>query len=71
MILGVVAVINGIGILGDESCESVSFGSRGGGRVMAATCFADSSGALPGTVAGIGLVIIGAAIGLISWIARK
>jgi hypothetical protein len=68
MILGGIAAFNGIGILSSDTCQSVSFSGEGGGRVMAAQCFADNSGAIPGTVAGLGLVVIGGAIAAFSFL---
>jgi len=62
VILGLVAIVNGLGILVDDECNSVSFGGQGGGRVIVATCFSDSSGALPGAVAGLGMAALGAAV---------
>ena len=62
LVLGGVAIVNGLGVLFDDECNSVSFGGQGGGRVLVATCFGDSSGALPGFVAGLGMALLGAAI---------
>ena len=67
-ILGLVAIVNGFGILTDSNCDSVSFGGNGGGRVMVATCFLDGSGALPGSVAGLGMIVLG---GLITFVSIK
>lgn len=58
-ILGLVAIINGIGVLTDSNCDSVSFGGKGGGRVMVANCFSDGNGAIPGSVAGLGMIVLG------------
>lgn len=52
------AVVTGIRILADSDCSSVSFDGQGG-RVAVANCYADSSGALPGGIAGGGLILIG------------
>lgn len=52
------AAVSGIQILSEPSCESVSFGRAGGRRVSAATCFSDSSGALPANLAGLGLILL-------------
>jgi hypothetical protein len=65
-ILGLLAIINGFSILTDKSCDSVSFGGQGGGRVMVATCFQDGSGALPGSVAGLGMIVLGGLIAFFS-----
>jgi hypothetical protein len=65
-IVGLVAIVNGLGILFDDECNSVSFGGQGGGRVVMATCFGDNSGVLPGSVAGLGVAAIGAAIAFLS-----
>lgn len=62
VIVGIVAIVNGFGILTNDNCESVSFGGRGGGRVVAAMCYGDGSGALPGFVAGLGMLFVGLAI---------
>jgi hypothetical protein len=66
LVLGIVAIVNGLGIVVSPDCETVSFGSQGGGRVMVATCFGDRTGALPGLVAGLGMVLLGGAIILFS-----
>ena len=55
--------VSGIRILSEPSCESVSFGRAGGRRMSAATCFSDSSGALPANLVGLGLIVL-ALIGL-------
>jgi hypothetical protein len=65
IVLGLVAVFNGLGILADDSCNSVSFGGQGGGRVLVATCFTDSEGTIPGSAAGIGLLFLGAAVAVV------
>lgn len=61
-LLGIVAagfaVVSGVRILSEPSCESVSFGRAGGRRVSAVTCFSDGSGALPANLAGIGLIVL-------------
>jgi len=62
LILGGVAAFNGIAILIASDCESVSFDGQGS-RVAVAQCFADSSGALPAWLAGVGMVLLGVAIG--------
>jgi hypothetical protein len=62
LILGGVAAFNGIAILTASECESVSFDGQGS-RVAVAQCFADSSGALPAWLAGVGMVLLGVAIG--------
>lgn len=59
LVLGAVAIVNGLGVVFDGECDSVSFGGQGGGRVLMATCFSDSSGALPGAVAGLGMALLG------------
>lgn len=56
-----IAIANGLGIVFDRDCKSVSFG-QGGGRALIATCFADGSGALPGPVAGLGIGMLGVII---------
>jgi hypothetical protein len=66
LVLGGLAIVNGLGVLFDEACNSVSFGGQGGGRVLVATCFGDSSGALPGFVAGLGMALLGAVIVVVS-----
>ena len=65
-ILGLVAIINGFGVLTDSNCNSVSFGGQGGGRVMVANCFSDSSGAIPASVAGLGMIVLGGLIAFLS-----
>ena len=64
VIFGSVSIFNGIAILGASDCQSVSFDGQGS-RVAAAQCFADSSGALPAWMAGLGMVLIGGFVILI------
>lgn len=66
LILGGVAVLNGISLLTAEDCETVSFASRGS-RATIAQCFSDSSGALPGWLAGAGMVVVGVLIATFSF----
>ena len=61
LFLGGVAAFNGVSLLVAEDCETVSFDRRGS-RVAIAQCFADSSGALPGWLAGVGMVVVGVLI---------
>ena len=65
LILGGVAAFNGIAILAASDCESVSFDGQGS-RVAVAQCFADSSGALPAWLAGVGMVLLGIVIGVVA-----
>jgi hypothetical protein len=58
LVLGAVAIFNGFAVLAAEDCQSVSFDGQGS-RVAVAQCFADSSGALPAWMAGLGMVLIG------------
>ena len=60
-------IINGFGILSDPNCDSVSFG---GGRVVQATCYQAGgleTGAISGTLAGIGMVTVGFLFLYIAW----
>jgi hypothetical protein len=52
----------GIGILNSDNCATVSFDGEGGGRVVRAVCYADSSGALPAWLAGLGMIGIAGAL---------
>ena len=61
--LGGIAIFNGFAILFAENCRSVSFDGQGS-RVAVAQCFADSSGAIPSWLAGIGMIVVGGFIGL-------
>lgn len=65
LILGGVAVFNGIAIIAADNCETVSFAGQGS-RVAIAQCFADSSGALPGWLAGLGMILVGVIIAIFS-----
>ena len=65
LILGAVSAFNGIAILTASECESVSFDGRGS-RVAVAQCFADSSGALPAWLAGVGMVLLGIVIAVVA-----
>lgn len=64
-ILGCIAAFNGVAILTASECKSVSFDGQGG-RVAVAQCFADSSGALPAWLAGLGMVVLGVVIGVVA-----
>jgi hypothetical protein len=60
-------VVNGFSVLTDPNCDTVGFG---GGRVVQATCYENGalmSGEFPGTIAGIGMIGIGALILYFSW----
>jgi len=61
LFLGGVAAFNGVSLLVAEDCETVSFDGQGS-RVAIAQCFADPSGALPGWLAGVGMVVVGVLI---------
>jgi len=65
MIFGGVSAFNGIAILTTSECQTVSFAGKGS-RVAVAQCFSDSSGALPGWLAGFGMILVGGLIGLVS-----
>ena len=65
LILGGVAAFNGVALLIAENCETVSFEGQGS-RVAIAQCFADSSGALPNWLAGVGMILVGALIATLS-----
>ena len=66
LILGGVAAFNGVALLIAENCETVSFDGQGS-RVAIAQCFADSSGALPSWLAGVGMMVVGVVIAAISF----
>ncbi len=63
--LGGVAVFNGIAILVANDCKTVSFDGQGS-RVAIAKCFTDSRGALPGWLAGTGIILVGVIITILS-----
>ena len=65
IVFGGVSVFNGIAILTTSDCQTVSFAGKGS-RVAVAQCFADSGGALPGWLAGIGMIVVGGTIGLVA-----
>ena len=65
LILGGVAALNGVALLAAEDCQTVSFDGQGS-RVAIAQCFSDSSGALPGWLAGLGMVVVGVLIATFS-----
>jgi len=66
LVLGAVAIFNGFAVLAAKDCQSVSFDGQGS-RVAVAQCFADSTGAIPGWLAGVGMIMVGALIGLFSF----
>ena len=57
-IVAVLFLINGISILGADDCSSVSFDGQGGSRAMSVVCYPDSTGALPASLAGVGMILI-------------
>ena len=59
------AVFNGFKVLTADNCESISFDGQGG-RVAIAQCFADNSGVVPAWLAGIGMILVGAIVGLLA-----
>ena len=66
LVLGGVAIFNGFAVLAADDCQTVSFDGQGS-RVAIAQCFADSSGALPGWLAGLGMVVVGVLIAAFSF----
>jgi hypothetical protein len=60
------AIVNGVGVLRAENCSSISFDGEAGGRVLTAVCFPDSTGAIPASLAGWGMVLIGVAVLLVA-----
>ena len=61
--IGGVIAFNGFLLLTANDCETVSFDGQGG-RVAVAQCFPDSSGAIPGWLAGLGMALVGAVIAI-------
>ena len=64
-------VFNGFGVLTDSNCDTVSFG---GGRAVQVTCYqagSAMSGAVSGTIAGLGMLIVGGAIMYFSYLGLK
>jgi len=60
-------VVNGFQVLTDPTCDTVGLG---GGRVIQITCYeagAPMTGDFSGTVAGLGLIIVGALILSFAW----
>jgi hypothetical protein len=60
-------VYNGLQVLSDPSCDTVSFG---GGRVVQVTCYetgAYMSGEFSGQIAGAGMILLGAILIYFAW----
>ena len=60
-------IINGFSVLTDPSCDTVGFA---GGRAVQVTCYengAAMSGEFPGTIAGLGMLAVGAVILYFAW----
>lgn len=67
LIGGSTFVFNGLGVLFDPNCDTVSFG---GGRVVQVTCHQAggiATGALPGGIAGFGMVLFGSFLIYVAW----
>ncbi len=61
-IAGFFTTLSGLLILFDPNCNTLSFDSEGGGRVIRPVCSFDSSGAIPGWLGGILILAFGLAI---------
>jgi hypothetical protein len=60
-------IVNGFSVLTDPSCDTVGFG---GGRAVQVTCYeagAPMSGDFPGTVGGLGMLVVGGVILYFAW----
>ena len=60
-------IVNGFSVLTDPSCDTVGFA---GGRAVQVTCYeagAALSGEFSGTIAGLGMLVIGGLILYLAW----
>ena len=61
-------IVNGFSVLTDSDCATVGFS---GGRAVSVTCYPEGSiyntSGIPGTVGGLGMLIVGAVILYFSW----
>lgn len=61
-------VFNGLSVLGDPDCATVGFR---GGRAVQVTCYPEGSiyntSGIPGTVGGLGMLLVGSVILYFSW----
>jgi hypothetical protein len=61
-------LVNGFSVLGDPDCATVGFS---GGRAVQVTCYPEGSiydtSGIPGTVGGLGMVLVGSIILYFSW----
>jgi hypothetical protein len=60
-------IVNGFSVLTDPSCDTVGFA---GGRAVQVTCYqngAAMTGEFPATIAGLGMLVVGAGILYFSW----
>ena len=61
----IAVAIQGLGLLRADECESVSF--RGQGKAVAILqCFADDSGAIASNPIGIGLIVLGVVLAVLT-----
>lgn len=65
IVFGLLILITGLVIMFDSNCNSLSFYSGGGGRVIRYTCYANDEGAIPGWL-GAGLFVAFALV-LLPW----
>lgn len=65
LVIGAFLVVNGILILVEDNCSSVSFSGQDGKRVLAGLCRSDNSGLLSSAVAGFGMIGVGILIGFL------
>ena len=61
-------LVNGFSVLSDPDCATVGFS---GGRAVQVTCYPEGSiydtSGIPGTVGGLGMVLVGSIILYFSW----
>jgi hypothetical protein len=67
LVSSVLMIVNGIGLFGREDCETISFDGQGG-RAFTVDCYADSSGAIPASLAGV--LLLAGGLGLF-WLWRR
>ena len=61
-------IVNGFSVLTDPSCDTVGFA---GGRAVQVTCYPEGSiyntSGIPGTIGGLGMLLVGSVILYFSW----
>jgi hypothetical protein len=67
VVVGGISALTGISVLTNSECRSISFDGQGG-RAASVQCFETNEGALPGPVAGLGILLFGGLVASLPFI---